>query len=85
MHAQNYLYSNLGIPLLCRFFLNIQLPITKYSKTQYMVITTHMYSQMIKENQNKEILENPDSDVIRSFLKDSESLGNTEEVISSNS
>ena len=50
-----------------------------------MVITTHMYNQMIKENQNNEILENPNSDVIRSFLKDSESLENNEEVISSNS
>ena len=51
-----------------------------------MVITTHMYNQMVKENQKKEILENPDSEVIQSFLKDSEDFEKTEKkIISSNS
>ena len=55
-----------------------------------MVITTHMYNQMIQENQKK--LEkgidpnNQDSEVIKSFLKDSLNLDKTEKkVISSNS
>ncbi len=50
-----------------------------------MVITTHMYNQMVKESQKKEILENPDSEVIQSFLKDSEELESEKKVISSNS
>ena len=51
-----------------------------------MVITTHMYNQMVKESLKKEILENPDSEVIQSFLKDSEDFEKTEKkIISSNS
>ena len=54
----------------------------------FMVITTHMYNQMIQENEkseNKKVLNNPDSEVIQSFLKDSKNFQKTEKrVISSN-
>ena len=51
-----------------------------------MVVTTHMYNQMIKENQkskNNDILENPESEVIQSFLKDSESFEKVEKKANS--
>jgi hypothetical protein len=55
-----------------------------------MVITTHMVNQMILENQKKsnndKIPINPDSALIKSFLKDSTNITKTEKrVISSNS
>ena len=54
-----------------------------------MVITTHMYNQMIKESKEhskNEILENIDSATIKSFLKNSDNLKKAEKtVISSNS
>ena len=52
-----------------------------------MVITTHMYNEMIKENQNKSenVLENPDSEEIKSFLKNSDYLEKTEETVISSS
>ena len=55
-----------------------------------MVITTHMYNQMIRDNQkesnNEKILNNPDSSLIKSFLKDSTEFAITEKkVIFSNS
>lgn len=49
-----------------------------------MVITTHMYNQMIQENEkskNEKILKNPDSEVIQSFLKDSKSFEKTEKKV----
>ena len=55
-----------------------------------MVITTHMYNQIILENQKKSnsdsVPSNPDSAMIKSFLKDSTNFEKTKEkVISSNS
>lgn len=55
-----------------------------------MVITTHMYNQIIQEKQNKinndEVLSNPDSALIKLFLKDSIDFATNEKrVISSNS
>lgn len=49
-----------------------------------MVITTHMYNQMIQENEksnNEKILKNPDSEVIKSFLKDSENFQEKEKKV----
>ena len=56
----------------------------------FMVITTHMYNQMIRDNQkesnNEKIPNNPDSSLIKSFLKDSTESAITEKkVIFSNS
>ena len=54
-----------------------------------MVITTHMYNQMIQDQQRKlkedKGLSNPDSAEIKSFLKNATDLEKTEKVISSNS
>ena len=55
-----------------------------------MVITTHMYNQMILENQKKShsnnVPSNPASALIKSFLKDSKNFEKTEKkIISSNS
>jgi hypothetical protein len=55
-----------------------------------MVITTHMYNQMIIENQKKSnrdnVPSNPDSALIKSFLNDSKNFAKTEKkIISSNS
>lgn len=54
-----------------------------------MVITTHMYNQIIEENQKlptKKISEDHDSSLIKAFLKDSKNFEKTPKtVISSNS
>ncbi len=55
-----------------------------------MVITTHMYNEMILEKQKKskndKVPSNQDSALIKSFLKDSTNFEKTKEkVISSNS
>lgn len=55
-----------------------------------MVITTHMYNQIVLENQNKynngKVPRNPESALIKSFLKDSTQFTKSEKrVISSNS
>ncbi len=55
-----------------------------------MVITTHMYNQMVLENQKKynncKVPLNPESALIKSFLKDSKDISKTEKnVTSSNS
>ncbi len=55
-----------------------------------MVITTHMYSQIIHENQKKsksnKVPSNPDATLIKSFLKDTTDFAKTEKrIISSNS
>ena len=74
----------------CRFFLNTQLSISIYMKIHSMVITTHMYNQMIQEDRKKtekeKVPNNPESTLIKSFLKDSSSFEKAEKsVISSNS
>lgn len=55
-----------------------------------MVITSHMYNQMIQENRKKSKndkgLSNLDSSLIKSFLKDAPNFGKAEKrIISSNS
>ncbi len=55
-----------------------------------MVITMHMFNQMIIEQQKKlkndKVPNNPDSEIIKSFLKESTDFPKTEKrIISSNS
>ncbi len=55
-----------------------------------MVITTHMYNQMSIDTQKKskkdKVPSNPDSSMIKSFLKDSKNFAKTEKrIIFSNS
>ncbi len=55
-----------------------------------MVITTHMYNQMNQDSQKKskkdEVPKNPESALIKSFLKDTTDFVKTEKrIISSNS
>ena len=55
-----------------------------------MVITTHMYNQMNQDGQKKskkdQVPKNPESALIKSFLKDSTDFVKTEKrIISSNS
>ena len=55
-----------------------------------MVITTHMYNQMNQDNQKKSkkdgVPKNPESALIKSFLKDTTDFVKTEKrIISSNS
>ena len=49
-----------------------------------MVITTHMIHQMTREN-NENILKNPDSEIIESFLENSPEIDENQKVIASHS
>jgi len=50
-----------------------------------MVITTHMINQIANEAKNDKVPENPDSEIIQSFLKNSKEFEENQKVISSNS
>ncbi len=50
-----------------------------------MVITTHMINQIASEAKNDKVPENPDSEIIQSFLKNSKEFEENQKVISSNS
>lgn len=50
-----------------------------------MVITTHMIHQISNDAKNDKIPENPDSQIIKSFLKNSEEFEENQKVISSHS
>lgn len=75
--------------MLVDFFEHTSLYIKIHEKA-FMVITIHMYNQMVLENQKKykndNMLNNFDSSLIKSFLKNLPNLSKTENsVISSNS
>ena len=62
----------------------------KILKKIYMVITTHMYNQMVLENQKKynssKVPKNPEAAFIKSFLTDSTDITEIQKrAISSNS
>lgn len=50
-----------------------------------MVITVHMFHQITNGSKNDKVPENPDSEVIQSFLKNSKEFEGNQEVISSHS